>query len=247
MTETVELLKRLSLIESKLGQLFGTVNLGEYSQDQDVPYWLAQVINPANKVSFLQQQLLQQQLLQQQLMQYGSAQNLAFSQQTPQATAFASGSPISNLASLGNIAGSGAIASSYTNQGSTAQPLTTSHLTSLAQVLDQQMFIQSGIVTAIQLIAQSKLAKDNHQATQLSRLADDIIDNWCGTKAPGIFPPRPKFVDVIRQVTQFAEQLSDDSIMREAAFDLSKRILERGVTTSANGPLKERAMAGSAS
>jgi hypothetical protein len=46
MSEAADMRKQLVAMESQVAQLFGRVNLGDWSNDQEVPWWLAPVIFP---------------------------------------------------------------------------------------------------------------------------------------------------------------------------------------------------------
>ena len=104
MSDIKALADRMAAIES----FFGTVNLGDWSNDQDVPIWLAWKISPAAR---------------------------------------------------------------------------------------QALTMQAGIVGAVQLVAQAKI--EGKQGDGLMRLTSEIVDDWCGTKVPGRFPPRPHWTAYI--------------------------------------------------
>jgi hypothetical protein len=125
---------RVAAMESR----FGTVNLGDWSNDQDVPWWLAQVINPATR---------------------------------------------------------------------------------------ELQGMQAAIVGAVQLLAQARL--DAKQGEGLMRLTAEIVDDWCGTKVPGRFPPRPHWTAYVQEIGRLADHYAHGSHLREAAFDLGRRVMDR--------------------
>jgi hypothetical protein len=128
-----DLTERVATLEA----IFGTVNLGDWSNDQEVPWWLAIRINPARQL------------------------------------------------------------------------------------------LQSMLTSAVQLAAQARLTPDTKQSEALGRLTSEIIDDWCGTKVPGRFPPRPHWTSIVQQLGLLAESYPARSTLREAAFDLGRRVLER--------------------
>lgn len=142
---------RMATLESR----FGSVNLGDWSNDQDVPWYLAPVINPA----------------------------------------------------------------------------------ALTAILKQQQYVQATIVNAMQLMTQIKLTKDPKQADVLMQTMSEIIDDWCPTY-PHKFPrphngdpidPRSplNWSNILKEITQLAETLPEGSIRRDAAFELSRRLLDK--------------------
>jgi hypothetical protein len=130
----------LSLLAQRvatLEQMFGTVNLGEWSNDQDVPWWLARVINPASSE------------------------------------------------------------------------------------------VHAAVVSAVQLMAQTKLTAQGGSSDGAARFSADIVDDWCGTKVPHHIPPRPHWSVYLSAIARLADTYSADSALRAAAFDLGRRLLDR--------------------
>ena len=79
------------------------------------------------------------------------------------------------------------------------------------------------IISALQLTAQAKLTHDPKHSEVLLRLTDDVIDGWCGN----VPHPHPHWSDVLSELGRLTETFSEKSILREAAFNLSSRILDR--------------------
>jgi hypothetical protein len=132
MSDIKALADRVAAIES----IFATVNLGDWSNDQEVPIWLAQKINPAFRQT-----------------------------------------------------------------------------------------VQASVVSAVQLVAQGKF--NGKQGEGLTRLTNEIVDDWCGTKVPGKFPPRPHWTDYIQALGRLADTYGPDSTLREAAFELGRSVMDR--------------------
>ena len=143
MSDIGDVLKRFEQMESRVNQIFGGVNLGDWSNDQEVPWWLAQVINPQRESR-----------------------------------------------------------------------------------LQARAFIQSEIVAAVQLAAQTR--GTGGEVRSSSSAGDEYIDNWCGTRVPGRLP-RPRWSEILSQLTEYGESLPANSNLRRAAADVSKRLLERGL------------------
>jgi hypothetical protein len=133
MSNLAVLSERLATLEAR----FGTVNLGSWSNDQDVPIWLAMRINPA-----------------------------------------------------------------------------------------EYRTLQSSVVSAVQLTAQARGGGDARTG-ESSRFVSDVLDEWCGTKVPGHFPPRPHWFITLGELGRLAETYPSGSSLREAAFDLGRRLLDR--------------------
>jgi hypothetical protein len=94
-------------------------------------------------------------------------------------------------------------------------------------LLKQIQFEQALLSQAIQYVTQAKLTEDRKQNAVLMQMTSDIIDDWCGTPYPGKFPPRPRWSDMLAELGRLTETLSEKSLMREAAFELSRLILDR--------------------
>jgi hypothetical protein len=87
--------------------------------------------------------------------------------------------------------------------------------------------LRSTLTAAVQLAAQAKLTHDTNQGEGLGRLTSEIIEDWCGTRVPGVFPPRPHWTSIVEQLGVMAEGYPLKSTLREAAFELGRRVLDR--------------------
>lgn len=121
---------------AQLQSLFGTVNLGDWSGDQDVPYWLAIRINVARSE------------------------------------------------------------------------------------------LRASVTSVVQLAAQAKLSQDSAGGQAIGRLTSEVIDDWCGTRVPGR-PPRPHWTAFVTELGFLAESYPEGSTLRESAFELSRRVIDR--------------------
>jgi len=86
--------------------------------------------------------------------------------------------------------------------------------------------LHASLISAVHLTAQAKLAQGT-QGEGLARLTSEIIDDWCGTRVPGRFPPRPHWGAIVAQLGGLAERYPAGSVLREAAFDLGRRVVDR--------------------
>ncbi|MEO6825682.1 MAG: hypothetical protein ABI167_13320 [Nitrosospira sp.] len=84
---------------------------------------------------------------------------------------------------------------------------------------------RSLLINALYSTAQAKLTGDSIQSEALIRLTDEVIDDWCGT--PPRPHPYPHWSDILSELGRINESFGQKSILREAAFDLSSRILDR--------------------
>jgi len=84
--------------------------------------------------------------------------------------------------------------------------------------------LQASLVSAIHLAAQLQLGKDTGGSSQL---LSEIVDEWCGTKVPGRFPPRPHWGSVVEQLGLLADRYPAGSALRNATFELGRRVIER--------------------
>lgn len=148
-----DLTERVAALES----IFAKVNLGDWSNDQDVPWWVAWRIKP-------------------------QLDSLRFG---PQPEPWNLGHPVPWRAEL-----------------------------------------HASLIAAVHLMAQAKLSQGS-QGEGLVRLTSEIIDEWCATRVPRGFPPRPHWGSVVEQLGGLAERYAAGSALREAAFDLGRRIIDR--------------------
>lgn len=91
-------------------------------------------------------------------------------------------------------------------------------------ILPQRAELQAELHGAINLATQAKLSKGGEGTAQLM---SEIIDDWCGTRVPGRFPPRPHWGSIVAQLGALAERLPAGSARQDAAFELCRRVVER--------------------
>jgi len=87
--------------------------------------------------------------------------------------------------------------------------------------------LQATLVSTVHLVAQMLLIQDGRQGEAMNQLTAEIIDDWCGTRVPGRFPPRPHWSSIVEQLGSLAESYPAGSTLREAAFELGRRVLNR--------------------
>ena len=90
----------------------------------------------------------------------------------------------------------------------------------------------ASLTSAVQLAAQIKLsqgkAEEPNPSPWRSQLLSEIVDDWCGTHPPGPkFPPRPHWGSVVAGLARLSERHAPGSALREAAFELSRRVMDR--------------------
>ena len=84
--------------------------------------------------------------------------------------------------------------------------------------------LQAHVTAAVVHVAQAKAIQDKAAAEVHSRITSEFIDEICGT-GPHPWPwPWPRFVE---QLGELAERYPTGSLLRNAAFDLSQRVLAR--------------------
>jgi hypothetical protein len=82
----------------------------------------------------------------------------------------------------------------------------------------------ASLTSAVHLVAQIKLA--GGKAEGGGQLVAEIVDDICGTRVPGR-PPRPHWGAAVAELGQLADRYPHGSALRDAAFDLSRRIVDR--------------------
>ena len=86
--------------------------------------------------------------------------------------------------------------------------------------------LQASLISAVHLVAQMKVTSHpTHSA--LSQLMDEIISDWCRTQVPDQFPPRLHWSSMLEQLGLLANRYSAGSVLHDAVFDLSHRVLNR--------------------
>lgn len=86
--------------------------------------------------------------------------------------------------------------------------------------------LQASLMSAVHLAAQVKMSQ-GPQVEGGGRLMSEIIDDWCGTPPRRHGPPRPHWGTVVKQLGDLADRYPAGSMLREAAFDLSNRVVTR--------------------
>jgi hypothetical protein len=85
--------------------------------------------------------------------------------------------------------------------------------------------LDATLSSAVHLAAQAKLAQ-GAQGEALNQLTTAIIDDWCAL-VPRRFRPRPRWGSIVDQLGVLADGYPAGSVLREAAFELSRRVVDR--------------------
>jgi hypothetical protein len=81
--------------------------------------------------------------------------------------------------------------------------------------------LQAKLAGAVLHVAQGKAIQDKAAGETYNRITAEIVDDFCGT------PPHHGWPHVLQQLGELAERYPAGSMLRNAAFDLSQRIVSR--------------------
>ncbi|MDB4980483.1 MAG: hypothetical protein JWM82_1235 [Myxococcales bacterium] len=70
-------------------------------------------------------------------------------------------------------------------------------------------------------------AAEGRQSEGGARFVSDLLDDWCGTKVPGRLPHHACWFVALGELGRLTSTYPVGSSLRDAAFDLGRRLLDR--------------------